>query len=162
MSKAIEIQAPNKVEVPDMYYSIFLAGSIEMGKAELWQEKVVKELEDLPVVLVNPRRDDWDSSWEQTKDNPKFKEQVDWELDNLNDATFIILYLDPNTMSPISLIELGLYIGYDIFVCCPKGFWKKGNVDIVCERFEIPLFESLDELIGAIKSTIHNETVHNN
>ena len=57
--------------------SIFLAGSIEMGIAESWQEKVVQELKNEPVIILNPRRDDWDSSWEQKIDNLQFREQVE-------------------------------------------------------------------------------------
>ena len=34
--KAQEIQSPNKVEVPEGYISVFLAGSIEPAKAENW------------------------------------------------------------------------------------------------------------------------------
>lgn len=34
MGKAIEIQAPNTLQVKEGYVSVFLGGSIEMGKAE--------------------------------------------------------------------------------------------------------------------------------
>lgn len=57
-----EIKAPNKIS--DAGHTIFLAGSIEMGKAENWQDKVVRLLKDKEVIIFNPRRDDWDSSWE--------------------------------------------------------------------------------------------------
>ena len=154
MVKAIEIQAPNKVIIPDGYYSLFLAGSIEMGKAEKWQERVVRELSDLPLVFMNPRRDDWDSSWEQKIENKQFNEQVTWELKSLEDADFIILYLDPNTQSPISLLELGLHASDNIFVCCPEGFWRKGNVDIVCERYGIPTYDNIEDLLEGIRRII--------
>jgi len=32
-----------------------------------------------------------------------------------------------------------------IFVVCPEGFWRRGNVEIVCNRYDIRLFESLLE-----------------
>jgi len=65
------IKAPNKL-IFDEPKSIFLAGSIEMGKAENWQERVTKELKKFDnVVIFNPRRDDWDSTWEQKIDNQK-------------------------------------------------------------------------------------------
>ena len=154
MKTAIEVQAPNTVEVPNGYYSIFLAGSIEMGNAELWQEKVIREMNDLPVVLMNPRRNDWNSSWKQSIEDEQFTTQVSWELNNLDDADFIILYLDPNTKSPISLLELGLHVNDNIFVCCPEGFWRKGNVDIVCKRNDIRVYETLDELIEVIRGVV--------
>lgn len=132
---------------------IFLAGSIEMGTAENWQDKVIMALSDLNIEILNPRRTDWDASWEQSIDNPKFKEQVDWELDNITNADFVLMYFDPKTKSPISLLELGiLTINHPVvIVCCPQGFWRKGNVDIVCDRYEIPVFENLDDAIHSVK-----------
>ena len=58
--------------------SIFLAGSIEMGKAIDWQTKIQDIMKDENVTIFNPRRDDWDSSWEQKMENEKFREQVEW------------------------------------------------------------------------------------
>jgi hypothetical protein len=37
--------------------SVFLAGSIEMGRAEPWQADVERVLADEEVVILNPRRD---------------------------------------------------------------------------------------------------------
>jgi hypothetical protein len=151
----IEIQAPNKLEVPEGYTSIFLAGSIELGVAELWQERIVNSLRDDNVVLFNPRRADWDSSWKQEKENRQFREQVEWELDALEKAHIIAMYFDPNTKSPISLLELGLHSREQkMVVLCPKGFWRKGNVDIVCEKYNIKQVESFEELIETLKSLI--------
>ena len=63
---------------------IFLAGSIEMGKSENWQTKVETYFEDLSAyTILNPRRDDWDSTWEQDFENPNFYQQVNWELKDL-------------------------------------------------------------------------------
>jgi hypothetical protein len=32
------------------------------------------------ILVLNPRREDWDSSWIQSIDNPQFREQVEWEI----------------------------------------------------------------------------------
>jgi hypothetical protein len=130
---------------------IFLAGSIEMGNAVDWQTKVVKELNDFTkdLIFLNPRRDSWDSSWVQSIENEQFYEQVTWELDALDKSDYIFMYFDPNTKSPISLLELGLYASSrKLIVACPDGFWRKGNVEVVCERFNIPLLNNLDDLIS--------------
>ena len=151
----IEIKAPNLESVPDVFYKIFLAGSIEMGKADDWQTRVINELSTLKVDILNPRRTDWDSSWEQKITNPQFLEQVTWELNALTAADIIIMYLQPGTISPISLLELGLHArGGKLLVCCPEGFHRKGNVDIVCERYSIPVYESLDELLDQVKRSL--------
>ena len=92
MGKAIEIQAPNEVVLDTEYVNVFLAGSIEMGVAEKWQEKVIAALSDRPIRFLNPRREDWDSSWKQNIDDEKFVEQVMWELESLEMAHIIIMY----------------------------------------------------------------------
>ena len=43
-------------------FTVFLAGSIEMGAAWDWQKYVEKKLKKENITLFNPRRDDWDSS----------------------------------------------------------------------------------------------------
>ena len=130
------------------YPSIFLAGSIEQDKAERWQDKVIQALSDLEVTIFNPRRAAWDATWVQEKSNPQFNEQVNWELQALDLATHIFMYIDPNTKAPITLLELGLHAqSGKVMVCCPSGFWRKGNVDIVCDRFNIPQAENLNDLI---------------
>ena len=149
----MEIQAPHKYSSCPKPW-IFLAGSIEMGKAENWQWKVTQSLERATV--LNPRRDDWDSSWVQSIENEQFTEQVEWELQAQEDADIILMHFDPTTKSPITLLELGLFKGKTI-VHCPDGFWKKGNVDIVCRRYKIPQVSSIDELIDSVsKSLIPN------
>jgi hypothetical protein len=144
------IYAPNKIptRIDKDCKMIFLAGSIEMGTAEEWQTRVGLYLADKNVILLNPRRLDWDSSWVQSKDNQQFREQVEWELYGLEMAHRILMYFDPETKSPISLLELGLHARspQKLIVCCPEGFWKKGNVDIVCERYKIPQIKKLTEV----------------
>jgi hypothetical protein len=153
MSKSIEIQSPNTLKLKPGFTTVFLGGSIEMGVAEEWQQRLVKELGDENYIFFNPRRTDWDSTWEQEITNPQFKEQVQWELEALEIADVIIMYFDPNTKSPISLLELGLHAKErKLVVLCPEGFWRKGNVDIVCEMYSIKQVASFDELIELFKT----------
>jgi hypothetical protein len=142
----IEFQPPNKVKDG---LTVFLAGSIGVDvKAEEWQRRFIDALAKENYRLLNPRRADWDSSWEQSINNPKFKEQVLWELDGLEMADIIVMYFDPKTSSPISLLELGLYArSKKLIVLCPEGFWRKGNVDIVCEKYNIKVVSTFQELI---------------
>ena len=152
-----------KPDQKDKWYSdksikIFLAGSIEMGKAEDWQAAIpelFKDRQDL--TFFNPRRDDWDSSWEQKESNPQFNYQVNWELDHLDKADIIFMYFSPETKSPISLLELGLYANLEkMIVCCPDDFYRKGNVDIVCARFNMPVYNTLDAAIGRLRTELKN------
>jgi hypothetical protein len=126
-----------------------------MGVAEDWQTKVTNRFEKHQITLYNPRRDEWDSSWKQEQKESNFNEQVNWEMNNLEDCDIIFMYFDPGTKSPISLLELGLHAeSGKMIVVCPDGFWRKGNVEIVCTRFNIPLFNSLDDGMGALESKI--------
>jgi hypothetical protein len=135
---------------------IFLAGSIEMGAAKEWQQVAIDLFDSMipqgkkaDYLLLNPRRPDWDSSWKQEIDNPQFYEQVKWELKGLQLADHILVYFDPATKSPVSLLELGAF-HHKAIVICPPGFWRKGNVDIFCEVFNVkqaPDLRSALELI---------------
>lgn len=58
------------------------------------------------------------------------------------------MHFEPDTMSPITLLELGLYASSGkLIVSCPKGFWRRGNVEIVCEKYKIPFFENLKHML---------------
>ena len=147
------IKSPDRYDNDNIFIGdVFLAGSIEMGTAEPWQERLVNEFKDTDIRFLNPRRDDWDSSWVQEESNPQFAQQVNWELDALDYSDLIGFYFDPNTKSPITLMELGLYAASGkVIVCCPDGFWRKGNVEIVCQRHNVTLVNSFDELVNAVK-----------
>ena len=140
---------------PADYPTIFLAGSIEEGKAENWQEKVIEKLNNsiYDGFIFNPRR----VSFNKDKD---MEEQVLWELHHIKIADYIFLYFDPNTKSPISLFELGIlsYRGpKNVVVCCPNGFWKKENVDIVCKRYGMKLFVNIDEALESLINKIKHK-----
>lgn len=133
---------------------IFLAGSIDMGEAENWQERICTILFEKGVNcnLLNPRRDDWDSSWEQSKDNQEFVDQVSWELNGIEQSNLVVFYFAPGSASPITLLELGLAAARraQCIVYCPKEFYRKGNVDIVCARYDLDVVDTEEELITSI------------
>lgn len=132
-------------------FSVFLAGSIELGRAENWQTVLEQKLSGIDIIIFNPRRDIWDSSWIQSGDSPRFREQVEWELNALEQANLIAMYFAPNTKSPVSLLELGLFArSAKLVVCCPDGFWRKVNVDMVCERYGVKQVDSLEDLVTRV------------
>src|SRR5262245_50379284 len=135
--------------------SVFLAGSIEMGTAEDWQTHFERALPDLDVLILNPRRDEWDASWVQSITNPPFREQVEWELSGLERATVVAMYFAPATRAPVTLLELGLCArGGRLVVCCPEGYWRRGNVEVVCRRYGIPLFSELGDMVAEIRRRV--------
>lgn len=153
----LELKAPERLNFDVHNETFFLAGSIEMGSAEPWQERLVAEFKDSAIIFYNPRRDDWDSSWKQDPTpGTQFHEQVTWELDHIDKADIVVFYFDPKTQSPITLFELGLCLasGKNVIVCCPDGYFRKGNVVITCKRFNVNVLNNFKELIEEIKNTL--------
>jgi hypothetical protein len=132
--------------------SIFLAGTIDMGNSVDWQENTIGLINSLTnryYNIFNPRRSDWDSSWEQSYENPQFYQQVNWELNAIKSADYVLVYFASGSQSPITLLELGILTATPekVSVVCEEGFWRKGNVDIVCDIYDIPMFKSIDSWI---------------
>ncbi len=135
--------------------SVFLAGSIEMGAAAQWQRQVTEALDDLPITILNPRRDEWDASWVQSIANPQFREQVEWELEAQERASLIGMYFATATKAPVTLLELGLFArSGKLIVCCPDGFWRKGNVEVVCARYSVPLVGEFGEFVSRMRERL--------
>ena len=135
--------------------SIFLAGSIENGTAVDWQSHCEEEL-GKNYHLFNPRAGYWDQDWKPESTNVFFARQVNWELDGLEIADIVLMNFASGTKSPISLLEFGLMAASKkMMVVCPPDFWKKGNVDMVCQRYDIPQFDKLDEAIKTLNQLNH-------
>ncbi|MBT0669886.1 hypothetical protein HT136_16090 [Novosphingobium profundi] len=134
---------------------LFLGGSIDMGHAPDWQKQMIADLADEDVVILNPRRPDWDPAWRPEADEPEFRRQVEWELAALDSADVIVLYLAPGTQSPVSLLEMGLH-AHDgkLIVLCPEGYWRKGNVDITAKRYGIEQVADMKELLAATRARL--------
>jgi hypothetical protein len=149
------LKPPAPIDLQPGERSVFLAGSIEMGQAEPWQALLERALADIPAAILNPRRDAWDSSWEQSITNPMFRSQVEWELEGLERATAVAMYFAPDTRAPITLLELGLVARSGrLVVCSPPGFWRRGNIEVTCARYGVPLVEELGQLVDAIRERL--------
>ncbi len=152
---ALILKPPAPLSIPRGKRSVFLAGSIEMGQAEQWQAALENALADLDIVILNPRRDAWDATWEQTIANAQFREQVEWELAAQEQASVIAMYFAPATRAPVTLLELGLFArSGKVVVCCPDAYWRKGNVEIVCRRYQVPLVAGLAELAQRVRQRL--------
>lgn len=135
--------------------SVFLAGTIDMGESIDWQADTAETLKTCTSIIYNPRRPDWDSSWEQSIDHPDFNVQVNWELDMIDHSDLVFMYFLPGSQSPITLLELGIIAGSapeKLWVCCPTGFWRKGNVDIICDRYGIRHYDTYNVAKNAFRA----------
>jgi len=147
------IQPPTPLSSLSLDKAVFLAGSIDLGKSVDWQAQLALSLADCPGTLLNPRRPHWDSSWLAEAAFPPFREQVQWELAAMEAAGMIAFYFAPQSQAPVTLLELGLAARErKAVVCCPPGYWRKGNVDVVCEHYNIPMVTALEDLGREIRS----------
>lgn len=161
----IEVRPDNEVKYDKNKFKIFLAGTIDDGRSEKWQNKLLSDMtfyhltkdseEDLgtgcdfslgsdreqDIVVFNPRRDDWDDSWE----DEKIEEQIRWEQEKMDEADIIVMVLIDDSKSPISLLELGIYGPQGkLFVFCTDKFYRFLNVKLTCEKYWIDLYQTTD------------------
>jgi len=131
--------------------SVFLAGSIEQGKAIDWQAASANSFIEKGFVVFNPRRKDWDANWKQEFVDPQMNQQIGWEDNAMNMADHILIFLQPNTLSPISLFEFGKHLtSGKVVMVCPTGFWRKANVDFECAKYNVPQFDTITDAIQYI------------
>lgn len=161
MSQSTIIKPPKQLPLSDNRLKIFLAGTIDMGYSEDWQSNIEKELSEENIIIFNPRRDFWNQNWKDDITDPNFNEQVNWELDALEKSDIIIFYFAPNSKSPISLLEFGLFVKESKYILiCDEGYYKKGNLDIVCKRNNIQKYKSLNDIIVNVKKIIREENAN--
>jgi hypothetical protein len=134
---------------------MFLAGAIDQDRAERWQDVVIDDCHDLSGTILNPRRANWDPTWNQSLDNPHFAGQVRWELDGLEQADVIICWLPATAQARISLMEIGLHARRGrLLIGCATGFHSRGNVLAVGQRFGVPVVDTLPDLLMLAKQRL--------
>lgn len=119
---------------PDANHTIFLAGTIDQGNSRDWQSEIVAELNGIipdssigDVCFCNPRRPDWDTDWHS--DHPELVKQIRWELNQLQRSELTLMWIEPNSKSPITLLEMGLFASRDnLVIGCPDAFYRSTNV----------------------------------
>lgn len=149
------VVSPQPLPIDNARPRVFLGGSIDMGGAPDWQAAMTTALSDMDVVILNPRRPDWNPDWRPEADEPEFLRQVEWELAALESADVIVIYFAPGTQSPISLLEMGLHArGGKLIVLAPDGFWRKGNVDITARAYGVRQVQTMDQLTAAVRQAL--------
>lgn len=132
----------NSIEWNKYTPSLFLAGSIEEGKAPKWQDKAIDFLEKENIIILNPRRDNWSDLSDKA-----MIEQIKWEHDALQIADYRLFNFCPDTISPITLMELGWMLpwGKENIIVCPKDYKRYMNVKVFTDKYHTTIYSSLDE-----------------
>ena len=132
--------------------TVFLAGTIDMGNSVDWQARADSLFAALPsgrFMLFNPRQEHWDATKPGEMDY-----QVNWELEHLEQADWIIMNFLPGSQSPITLLELGLHArGGRLLVICPPEFYRYDNVRITCAKYGVPMFATLEDAVLHVAQT---------
>lgn len=69
----------------------------------------------------------------------------------MDKADVVAMYFGPEAKGPITLLELGLVARKErVVVCCPGGYWKRGNVLVVCQRLGVKVVNTLEELTSGV------------
>lgn len=126
--------------------SVFLAGTIDMGNSVDWQSVAAEMFagRDGNYILYNPRQEEWHPEREGEMDY-----QVNWELEHLENADWILMNFLAGSQSPITLLEFGLYArSGKLVVVCPPDYYRYDNIRISCKRYSVPLFADLEEALA--------------
>lgn len=140
------------VKCPEVYdgkgKSLFLGGGISNCKD--WQKEMVESLKDTNLVLINPRRESFDTSKKNIEE-----EQIAWEFNHLDKSDAVLFWFPPETLCPITLYELGKIskTNKTIFIGVDKDYARKNDVVIQTKllRPEIKVVNTLKELAEQIK-----------
>ena len=142
----------NYIECPQVYdgskKSLFMAGGI--SNCPNWQAEYADLFKDTNLVLINPRRKDFDMT------NSKMTiDQIAYEFYHLKRATITSFWFPKETLCPITLLELGKKMMQDkpFFVGIEPGYKRKIDVEeqLKHERPEIKIVYSLENLASQIK-----------
>lgn len=142
--------------LPHNAITVFLAGTIDNGAVEPWAHLVAEAFEGENIVFYDPRRENWLPDIEKRAHNPVFREQVEWELSNISTANIVFFNFLAGSLSPITLQELGYVVAKDdrVIVVCPDDFWRKGNVEIMCGLHTIPVYDTIEDGIAALREWV--------
>lgn len=147
-------------EAPDVYTpngglhgvetTVFLAGGIT--DCLDWQADMVELLWNTDLVLFNPRRANF-----PIHDPNAAEAQIKWEHDHLRKADRILFWFphSPPSVCPITLFELGFWLGQDkrIAVGVEPGYVRESDVRIQTRlaRPFVPIVNNLEDLAEAIR-----------
>ncbi|KAL8372284.1 hypothetical protein RB595_001868 [Gaeumannomyces hyphopodioides] len=171
------VKAPSCEPIACDQTVVFLAGVTSPPDAD-WRIEIIDALSHLRhVTIADPLRPDWDATWVEDPSFAPFADQVRWELELQERADVLVVHfggrLDAASFegrldggaalgelpkAPISLLELGLRAGSGrrCMVVCNDGYWKRGNVLLVCERYGIEVFPSIGKLSKALEAELSN------
>ena len=148
----IVLRSPNHI-TPEVWQhaksSLFLAGGIT--NVRNWQQDMEKLLEDTPLLVINPRRDNWDMA-----DPNAARVQIEWENKYLHATEAISFWFSSETLQPITLFELGKWYNSNkpIFIGIDPDYPRRFDVEVQIgfrKRSPIRIVYKIEDLAKQIK-----------
>lgn len=128
---------------------IFLAGSMDINQPYTWRKNVIKTLNSKACFLDPTRLD------HNTMNNIEMENHINWELEALALSDIVFLNFLPTSQSPISLIELGMYVkSTKLLVNCPDQFYQSRYIKALCKKYKVPIYPSLNESLQYLKNML--------
>jgi len=139
----------------DYMPGLFLAGSISNAwdwqdyMSQMLAEHIVKRTID----VYNPRRENFN-----LLDPQQSTDQINWEHFHLNKAVWISFWFSHETLAPITLYELGRWIGTtkQIFVGCDPSYARKFDVytQMQIARPELEVVYNIEQLTQQVVTAL--------
>ena len=139
-------------QIPQDKECIFLAGSMAAKSEVNWRQTISTNLQEKYHFIdpTNPNHD--------VLNDAQMREHIKWEFDGMKRADYIIMNFLRDSLSPISLVELGMNINNEkLIVICPKEFYKWRYIDTLCKEHNTPIFNQLEEILNGEIDTIIND-----
>ena len=134
---------------------IFLAGGMKNPWRKALRDKLQKaNLTNL--IIIDPTIDDWASIGKNDISNPDYVRQTDWEHMGLIKADIEVFHFDSSSVSPITLIEMGMYKSQESIICVESGYRKKAYIEYMGDRYGMPVTRTINELANLLAIRCHN------
>lgn len=145
----IYIEAVSNKVIPKGIPSLFMGGGIT--NCPDWQADMKEQLQDLEIVLINPRRLDF-----PMHDPNAAREQIEWEHRRLKEVDAISFWFPKETLCPITLYELGAWTVQQkpLFIGAHPGYQRLQDVEIQTNlvRPNTLIHRSVEDLCLAIRT----------
>lgn len=152
-------------EINKFNFSIFCAGGI--SNCTDWQSKYIELLNSSDVLIVNPRRINFN-----ILNTELAKEQITWEKVGLLSCLCTSFWFCAETLCPITLFELGNQLSRKIinklkitdkpiFVGCDPLYQRKFDVEVQVSLYrpDVKIVYSIEDLVKSIQTWRSNVTI---
>lgn len=144
-----EIKAPDRYDHHRDRRTLFVAGGI--SNCPNWQSGIPAALVETDIILLNPRRDEFDVA------NPALEqEQIEWEHQHILQADAYLFWFCEETLCPITLFELGKVSGLfptkPLFIGTHPNYARKRDVNfqMLLLRPEVNVVYHLDRVLEQV------------